>query len=860
MNPNRPSLDEIFNKSNTTTQGGRPSLDQIFNKNTPVGVPGVLDMQGLSTSSVKTEPSFASKTGQFVKDVAGSVLDAPTKIGNTFMPLFGLESQKNIITDKNVGSLNTRPDGTKLGVAETLMNTAGTVGEGLLNAYAPGAGATVVKTAQRGIMPFLKKGLITGAPLGAGVGASTGLQEVDDASTLDAYGNILGKTSLYGAGGAVLGLLGGAGTAAYNKVITQPRIQEAFTKAFKEGTDPLTNPVIMDFAKRIGGETPEKRALLREKNIALFEEELRNSSRGTMQPVLAEMLNSPEKKETLGTVLDNISYGIDTAGTNKVDWAETINTIKNKERLFDGTLKEITDAPPITVTTANEFLNIVAKNNPMKTELESNKVLSSVDKLLKAQAGKKGYLSLQDINAIRADANANWTSPESKAISQAIKELTGDILGQPEKYGIGYGDDVYKLINDNDVIWREYAKLKQANAFLNKWRNEILIKNQGLTRQLVGGLGYAGTNSFLGYLAAAEMADNVLTTAARAKIYKLYGNPLNKAVADQATKELKDSIRGTIDNIFNKAQEKSRQALYNEQAAIKKQAIKDVAKSKQAAIDNAKYSPPNQELYEPYIPDNELPVIDFGTPSPKKPSNEPYIDAVTNELVDPKKSKNIIKSLAVVGGTGAVGSQQANAAWTTNNNTKEIERIQQAVEDVANNTNTIAPGVSPYYIKTLVAQESATGNNEDSREYDAGKYGWVVGFTKGTLEGIKKQAKTQKRYANLLEEMGGESAFNTPEGAVKAALVFSYFLTRNFTKENSQPEGENKRFYEPVDAALMYEKYNGGGNKNAKQDFRKLWGTLGYNKESEESLVKERDFQKGNVIRLTPELKKILKL
>ncbi|RTL06200.1 hypothetical protein EKK58_06170 [Candidatus Dependentiae bacterium] len=837
MSTNRPSLDEIFNQSSqTNTQGNRPSLDQIFNQSSPTGVSGVLNMPGLSTSSVKTQPSFASKAGSFVTDVAGSVLDAPTKIGNTFMPLFGLENQRNIVTDKNVGSLNTRPDGTKLGAAETLLNTAGTVGEGLLNVYAPSAGASVVRTAQRGILPFLKRGIITGAPLGAGVGASTGLQEVNDASDLGEYGNVLGKTALYGAGGTVLGLLGGGATAAYNKVITQPRIKEAFTKVFKEGADPFNDPVIVDFAKRIGAETPEKRALLRDKNIALFEEELRNSSRGTMQPVLADMLNSPEKKETLGTVLDNISYGIDTAGTNKVDWAETINTIKNKERLFDGTLKEITDAPPITVTTANEFLNIVAKNNPMKTELESNKVLSSVDKLLKAQAGKKGYLSLQDINAIRADANANWTSPESKAISQAIKELTGDILGQPEKYGIEYGDDVYKLINDNDVIWREYAKLKQANAFLNKWRNEILIKNQGLTRQLVGGLGYAGTNSFLGYLAAAEMADNILTTAARAKIYKLYGNPLNKSVADQATKELKDSIRGTIDNIFNKAQEKSRQALYKEQEAVKKQAIQDIARSRQAAIDNAKYSPPNQELYEPYIPDSELPVIDFGTPSPKKPSTEPYIDAVTNELVDPKKaSKNLLKSLAVVGGAGTVGSQQANAmqqgtpaqAPRHKNNPLVLNKEQKENIKTAIAGNESLGEENPY---------EATNTQQSAHGVDFGRFQFSDSLRKELTKLYFGKEISKKDLTPALQE-------ELMDRHIDSLLANGFSVGQIFRIHRKGLRGMMS------DTAMEYgEEALAAYNKLEAERIKK------------EEAVKERDFQKGNVIRLTPELKKILKL
>ena len=135
----------------------------------------------------------------------------------------------------------------------------------------------------------------------------------------------------------------------------------------------------------------------------------------------------------------------------------------------------------------------------------------------------------------------------------------------------------------------------------------------------------------------------------------------------------------------------------------------------------------------------------------------------------------------------------------------EEDKIKTAIENVYDQAENIAPMIDKNYIKTLIAQESSNGTDDRNRKYDQGKYGWLVGFTKPTYQNIVEKAKTQKKYRNLLSSMSG---FDTPENAVKSALVYSQFLLRDHTKEQET----GKREWKNITATELYKLYNGGGS------------------------------------------------
>lgn len=123
------------------------------------------------------------------------------------------------------------------------------------------------------------------------------------------------------------------------------------------------------------------------------------------------------------------------------------------------------------------------------------------------------------------------------------------------------------------------------------------------------------------------------------------------------------------------------------------------------------------------------------------------------------------------------------------------------------------------YIETLVKQESSDGTDDKNRKLDQGKYGWLVGFTIPTYKNIVEKAKTQKKYKNLLYSMAG---FDTPEDAIKSALVYSQFLLRDHTKEQQT----GKREWKDINATQLYKLYNGGGSPKGVKLFEEKFNAL----------------------------------
>lgn len=205
----------------------------------------------------------------------------------------------------------------------------------------------------------------------------------------------------------------------------------------------------------------------------------------------------------------------------------------------------------------------------------------------------------------------------------------------------------------------------------------------------------------------------------------------------------------------------------------------------------------------------------------KKIFNE--IDSFRNKKITPKPTSAIPKKKVISGvlGAGAAGGA-ASASASTNQNPEEVSQVTASLDSVYKNAESIAPMINKDYIKTLVQRESSNGTNDEHRDADQGKYGWLVGFTKPTFADIQAKAKTSQKYKNLIASLPG---FDTPEDAMKSALIYSNFLLRDHTKEQKT----GKREYKNITATELYKLYNGGGSASGVKAFDKEFGAIASN-------------------------------
>jgi hypothetical protein len=149
----------------------------------------------------------------------------------------------------------------------------------------------------------------------------------------------------------------------------------------------------------------------------------------------------------------------------------------------------------------------------------------------------------------------------------------------------------------------------------------------------------------------------------------------------------------------------------------------------------------------------------------------------------------------------------------------EKSKIQDATNTVVSQAENIAPMIDKTYIQALIKQESSDGTDDKNRKNNAGKYGWLVGFTKDTLKEIQNQSKKTDKYKNLFNSMPG---FDTPEDAMKSALIYSQFLMRDHTKEQKT----GKREWKNINAQELYKLYNGNASPKGVENFKSHFDSL----------------------------------
>lgn len=173
-----------------------------------------------------------------------------------------------------------------------------------------------------------------------------------------------------------------------------------------------------------------------------------------------------------------------------------------------------------------------------------------------------------------------------------------------------------------------------------------------------------------------------------------------------------------------------------------------------------------------------------------------------------------------------ITEEEYNKISRTKNNNGEDDVLK-------NETNKEYLGINKEKIKETIAFAEGFGGDEEkmidylkknnperlkqqgkNKYGDAGKYGWVVGFTVGTMDDIEKRAKNgDKRYIKLLSKLN----FDTQENAKNSAM--HYFIHKNTVHDkNGNPSGLKEENLEDA----YVNQYNAS---NDREQARKNWRT-----------------------------------
>lgn len=213
----------------------------------------------------------------------------------------------------------------------------------------------------------------------------------------------------------------------------------------------------------------------------------------------------------------------------------------------------------------------------------------------------------------------------------------------------------------------------------------------------------------------------------------------------------------------------------------------------------------------------------------KNPSNQPSVyggntveDKIKNRLAElnggtnnftvpntPVIKQGVLATLATLKGK----NKEANAKTYA-------EKI--ASINIPKNTSTKKENKSLLdnkWAEAVFQAESSGGANRKNEFNDAGKFGWTVGFTKGTYNGIVAKAKAgDQRYIDLLKKID----LDTEEGAKQSAVEYANFKNTLFDNKGN-PIG--KKYTDPIDIYVNI--YNASGNRNtAKNNFLKYYNNI----------------------------------
>lgn len=386
-------------------------------------------------------------------------------------------------------------------------------------------------------------------------------------------------------------------------------------------------------------------------------------------------------------------------------------------------------------------------------------------------------------------------------------EVTKAVLDSPDKYG--QDRDLEEKTSD---IAKSTIGLIPAGSQLKKTIEGLMTIQKGGSFDRGGNLQFEAPTTTEGKIQALLFGKYSTEKA---------GKYFDKSVQADKDMEVIQPIYDQIQEMKKAGKEEEALALYDSLGEKGKEVYKKVkskAKAEETKIGKQEILPTFREirkLKEEGKADEALQVYEALTDDEKK-----YYQLLKKQIEKgeplPEEESSLKKNILKAFGVESASAMEAPVPID------EKVAIPKAIEKVVEQAENIAPMIDKKYIQALVKQESSDGTDDIHRKYDQGKYGWLVGFTIPTYKNIVEKAKTQKKYKNLLDSMAG---FDTPEDAIKSALVYSQFLLRDHSKEQKT----GKREWKNINATQLYKLYNGGGSAEGVKLFDQKFKELAIN-------------------------------
>lgn len=764
------------------------------------------------------------------------------------------------------GVANTNP-------LQTVGQVAGDAGMTALNAFTGGEGSAAIDAAKStagllgdGILKTLAKGAAKGSLYGAGYGLTNALAN-DSQSSL---GTKALDTTIGAGAGAALGIGGAVLGGIASKVLNSGKLTEAMG-AIENATKDMTPAEVVAYKA-----SPEFEATITKpisdnglSNIpsiqAGADAEVKNvndflgSTRKTWMTASQNMVDDGTAaiKQFLKSYIPTLtSQGTrDTEPTLLALQKEGDAISENYNKLADTVAKD--DSSPYNKQTAQGILDkfnaYVGKNQDNLAVKANSKSAASILKTVFTDAnGKNKPINFKSILDARSFFNSKW-----KATKDDGYKVAGDFL-RDTIANIDKENPTSAAAKLTDIDNARIVNL-QAQQIAKYLKNSSIKEGHGLLANsaayaglhLAGGglpgvLGFAISHTFGGLLdkvlanrASLAMFDSKFTKLITPDLAKTLESSMtdladkieasNIATKDKATNALIDTATEMLGNV-NKAEDvvpiarivnklpegKAKETLTQGivQAGDNIDAVTKQIADTQSNLAQKKTDFENTGYGEPYIPEDQMPIIDAGkVPSGSAPP-EATPDQATAYAKMQKSGKGLPTILASLAGVGAVGGAVAanptQASAMSKPDPKEVSAVNTAVADLAQNNP--YPNLDPRFAQALVQKESSGGTNDTFRTTNQGKYGWLVGFTKKTYDGILAKASgtfkgadgktqpAQRRYKNLLSQLD----FSTPATAIKSGLAYASFLDRNFALEAKTGNKE----YQMLSPDALYKKYN----------------------------------------------------
>ena len=226
-------------------------------------------------------------------------------------------------------------------------------------------------------------------------------------------------------------------------------------------------------------------------------------------------------------------------------------------------------------------------------------------------------------------------------------------------------------------------------------------------------------------------------------------------------------ISGAFNDVKNMASQEARAEIYGKLGDEIKQAyfdygnLQSIIEAGIKSIDPLRSKGVTKQVWEFIMDKTITPISSYG-------GKVLYKTGEGLEFIGEQGAKKIGDLLEQGGKIGTIGAIQiVNPLKSEQSDFKSGAVPQTALE------------VTDELKKALVDAESSGGADRRNEKLDAGKFGWLVGFTKGTYNDIVKKAKTDKRYKELLPKID----LDTREGAINSAFEFMKFLNNRYNEK-----------------------------------------------------------------------------